>query len=95
MSSHEQITLSHLHRIYKEPPILIENAALDGWENGQLTLAEALMTAAIQTSKDTTHHELASRALVRARLRKWDAALEDAEKVYVALPSHICMLTTL
>ena len=84
---------SHLHSIHKEPEIRIENAALNAWKNAQLADAEMLLTAAVPTSKDTAHHILASRALVRARLQQWDAALVDAEEVRVALLFHICTLT--
>ena len=66
---------------HKELDIRIENIALDEWRRGELIRAEALLTAAIPTSEDTTHHVLASRALVRARLRQWDAALVDADEV--------------
>ena len=44
-------------------------------------------------SKNRAHHVLASRALVRARLGQWDAALVDAERVHRALPSHMSTLT--
>ena len=67
--------------IYKDPDICIENAALDAWKNGQLTDAETLLTAAIPRSTGTAHYVLASRALVRACMRQWDAALVDAEEV--------------
>ena len=80
--------LSHLHLVHKEPDIHIENAALEAWENVQLVNAEALLSTTVSTSKDTAHI-LATRALVRARLQQWDAALVDAEKVHVALLSHI------
>ena len=73
---------------YQELDIRINAAALDAWKHGQLTNAEELLTAAIQTSRDTSHHVLASRALARARLHQWDAALVDAEEVHVALLSH-------
>ena len=75
-------------RIHKEPDIRIENAALDAWKNGQLTDVETLLTAAIPTSMGTAHHVLASRALVRACMRQWDAALVDAERVH-SLYYHI------
>ena len=73
--------------IHKDLEIRIENVALAAWGQGQLTSAEALLTAAIPTSEDTAHHVLASRSLVRARLQQWDAALVDAEQVH-SLCSH-------
>ena len=45
------------------------------------------MTAAIHESQNPSHDALASRALVRARLRQWDAAIVDATQVFVALLS--------
>ena len=87
-SSHEHVSLSHLYLAYKEPDIHIENTALDAWKNCQLANAEALLTAAISTSKDNAH-VLASRAPVWGHLQQWDAALIDAEEVRVALLSHV------
>jgi hypothetical protein len=52
------------------------------------------LTAAITESRNTNHHALASRALVRARLRQWDTALVDAEQVLVALFLHTLSLTS-
>ena len=75
--------LSHL--TFQEPELDIDSAALGAWSRGQLADAEVLLSAAIPTS----HHALASRALVRARLQQLDAALIDAEEVLVALPLHI------
>ena len=80
--------MSHLHHTFKEPEIRIDDAALDAWNLDQLANAEALLTAAIPQSQDTSHHVLASRALVRTRLGQWDAAIVDAEQVFPALFSH-------
>ncbi|KAF8551265.1 hypothetical protein OG21DRAFT_303087 [Imleria badia] len=63
-----------------EPDIRVDHAALDLWKYNQLADTEALLTAAIATPQNPSHHLLAGRALVRARLRQWDAALGDAEK---------------
>ena len=82
---HKQFSISHLHLM--QPDIRIDNAALYAWKNGRLTKAEGLLTSAISTSRDTAH-VLASRALVRAYMRQWDAALVDAEEVH-SLYSHI------
>ena len=73
--------------IHKEPDIRIGNAALEAWKGGQFKKAEKLLTAAIPRSIGTAHHVFASRALVQARLRQWDTALVDAEKVF-SLYSH-------
>jgi hypothetical protein len=55
----------------------------------------ALLTAVIHESRDPIHDALASRALVRARLRQWGAALVDAEQVLVVLFSHTLTLTSI
>ena len=50
------------------------------------------MNAAIDEARDPSHHTLASRALVRARLRQWDAAIADATEVFVPLLPHALSL---
>lgn len=76
--------MSRLHPTFQEPDILIDDAALHSWNCDQFANAEALLTEAIAESRNLSHHVLASRALVRARLRSWDAAIVDAEKVFAA-----------
>ena len=49
------------------------------------------MTASINQSQNPSHHVLASRALVRTRLQRWDVALLDAEMVFFTL--FTCTLT--
>ena len=88
------IPLSRLHPTLQEPEILIDRVAFDSWKNDQLEDAEALLTAEINKARKSNHHILASRALVRARLRHWDTALVDAEMVLVALFSHFLTLTS-
>jgi hypothetical protein len=92
---YNSIPLSRLHPTCQEPDIRIDDAALDPWQHDQLDNADALLTAAITESRNTNHHALASRALVRARLRQWDAALVDAEQVLVSLFSHTLSLTSI
>ena len=79
-------------RIFQEPELDIDSIALNAWERGQFMNAEALLSAAIPTSKNT-HHVHASRALVRARLGQWDAALVDAKGVCVTPLSQTWTLT--
>ena len=80
--------MSRLHPTFQEPDIQIDAAALHSWKHDQLENADALLTAAISDPRNPNHHVLTSRALVRARLRLWDAALVDAEEVLVTLFSH-------
>ncbi|KAF8139668.1 WD40-repeat-containing domain protein [Boletus edulis] len=82
----EKITAKRLSRI-TEPDIQIDDAALDLWKNGQLEEAQALLTEATLASQSPHHHVLASRAIVRARLRQWGAAIEDAKKSIEIQPS--------
>ena len=84
LSKQDPIPVSPLHPTLQEPDIQIDDAALDSWKDDQLENADALLTAAIPESCNPDHHVLASRALVRARLRHWDAALVDAQQVLVA-----------
>ena len=79
---------------FQEPVFQIDDVALELWKSDQLRNAEALLTSTITSSQNTSHHALASRALVRTRLQEWDTALADAEKVFVApLPPLFCILT--
>ena len=81
--------MSRLHPTLHEPDIQIGDAAFKSWMRDELANAEASLTVAIPTSLNYGHHVLASRALVRARLREWDAAIADAKKVLSSFPlSH-------
>ena len=93
LSKQDPIPVSRLHPTFQDPVIQINDAALNSWKYDQLENADALLTAAIAESRNPNHHVLASRALVRARLRNWHAALGDAEQVLVALFSHAPTLT--
>jgi hypothetical protein len=81
-----------VYATFQDPDIRIDDAALHSWKHNQLVNAEALLTAEIHESRNPIHHALASRALVRARLRQWDAAIADATEVCVALLSHALSL---
>ncbi|KAF8548919.1 WD40 repeat-like protein, partial [Imleria badia] len=83
------IPLSRLHTTFQEPDFRIDDPPLDAWKQDHLANADALLTSAIHESRDLNPPVLASRALVRARLQHWDAALEDAEKATQLQPSVI------
>ncbi|KAF8123182.1 hypothetical protein EV363DRAFT_1587463 [Boletus edulis] len=85
----DSTSLPRLHPTLQEPAIEIDDAVLESWKHNQLESTDTLLTTAIETSVNTSHHVFASRALVRARLRRWDAALEDAEKATKIQPSVI------
>ncbi|KAG6377835.1 hypothetical protein JVT61DRAFT_14615 [Boletus reticuloceps] len=85
----DSILLSPLQPTFTEPDLQIDEAALYFWQQDQLTNADTLLTAAITSSQDSSHRVLASRALVRVRLREWDTALVDAEKAIEIQPSVI------
>ena len=95
LSKYASCSLQYLpagEQIYlpQELDIRVGNVALNAWKHGQLASAQAFLSVELSTSKHTAHHVvLASRALVRARLQQWDAALVDAEEVRIALLSHI------
>ncbi|KAF8435972.1 hypothetical protein L210DRAFT_3549697, partial [Boletus edulis BED1] len=86
------IPSSPLHSTLQEPDIQIDDAVLDSWKHDQLENAENLLTVAISESQNPAHTAFASRALVRTRLRKWDAALVDAERALDIQPSIIAFL---
>ena len=81
--------------MFQQPDIMIDDAALNSWKHGQLAETDVLLTAAFHTASRSPSHVLASRALVRARLRQWDAAIVDANKVLSPLISHALTLTLL
>ena len=85
--------MSLLHPTFREPDIQIDDAILDLWRRDQLENAEASLTASINQSQNSSHHVLASRALVRTRLQGWNAALLDAEMVFFTLFTRTLTLT--
>ena len=74
------------------PFINITNTVLDSWRKDRLEDVEASLTKAITNSGNQSHFSLANRALVRARLRQWDLAIDDAEKVSPRSLSYILVL---
>ena len=83
--------MSSLHPTFQEPDIQIDDTILDLWRHDQFANAEALLNAAIHGPRIRSH-ALASRALIRARLRQWDAAIADTTAVCVAPLSHALSL---
>ena len=73
--------MSLLHPTLREPDIQIDDAILDLWKRDHLENAESPLSASINQSQNPNDHLLASRALVRTRLQRWDTALLDAEMV--------------
>jgi hypothetical protein len=63
----------------------ITDAALNSWKQDRFADTEASLTAIIINSGHASHHALANRALVRAHLRHWDAAIDGAKNVSPAL----------
>lgn len=79
----------------KVPFIDISDTALDSWKQDRLADTEASLTRTITNSAHPSHHVFAKRALVRAHLRHWNVAIEDAEKVHLHLllpPTRLCPL---
>ena len=84
-----------LHSTSQEPDLPIDDAALDLWKCDQLENADALLIVTIPASRNQTHHALASRVLIRTRLRNWDTALVDANlspKAVETQPSAIAYI---
>ena len=80
------------HFVSQLPFIDITNAALDSWKQDRLADTETSLTRTITDSRDQSHHALANRALVRARLRHWDLAIEDATNVSLRSLPHTLIL---
>ena len=75
------------------PFIGITDTALDSWKQDRLADTDASLTGIITNSSHPSHDALANRALVRAHLRHWDVAIDDAESVSPHLIFHTLMLT--
>ena len=59
----------------------MSEAVREAWRHGNLEKAEEILSKEIRNPDCSgfVKYSLANRALVRARLRKWDEALEDAQ----------------
>lgn len=75
------------------PFIHISDTALHSWRQDWLADTEASLTDTITNSGHPSHDALANRAIVRAHLRRWDVAIDDAEKASPCLLSHPLFLT--
>ena len=86
--------MSRLDPTLQEPDIQINDSddVFSSWKHDQLATAEALLTS---ESSNPSHHLLINRALVRARLEEWDAALIDAETVFILLIPHVMIPTSI
>ena len=82
------VVVSFPHSPSQEPDIQIDDAALD-----QLADTEASLPAETPLSQNPSQHVLASRALARARLQRWDEAIADSEEVVPAQFPHTLPLT--
>jgi hypothetical protein len=85
------LTTSLLLPTFQEPDIQIDNAALDSSTHDQLADAKPPLTETMTNTGHQTHHALANRALVRARLQQSEQAIDDAENVSLSLLSHTRM----
>lgn len=59
----------------------ISNAAYVLWRKAELARAEQVLSCDIGCSSSLLHYHLANRALVRARLGRWNLAFDDAQSV--------------
>ncbi|KAG9310380.1 hypothetical protein JVU11DRAFT_9515 [Chiua virens] len=76
----DSIPLTRLHPTLQEPDIRIDDSVLSLWKHDKLAQAEILLTTVISMDPNRRHHMLASRALIRARMRQWGAAIDDARQ---------------
>ncbi|KAG9310375.1 hypothetical protein JVU11DRAFT_9509 [Chiua virens] len=67
----------------------IDDAAHEAWKEDKLHDTEEILSRYIFRHTDSDYYAFASRALVRARLHNWDAALRDAETSIDIQPSVI------
>lgn len=65
----------------------IDDAARTAWKEDRLDDAEEILSRQLTRRTGFDHSALAHRALIRARLHHWDAALRDSETV-----SSMCLL---
>ncbi|KAF8545917.1 hypothetical protein OG21DRAFT_1310657 [Imleria badia] len=59
----------------------IDDAAREAWKEDRLDDAEEILSRQLNCHMSSDHSVFANRALIRARLHHWDAALRDAEMV--------------
>ena len=71
----------HVPRISRIPLMQVSDAALKSWTLCDPTETESILSKEIAQCSDPSHHALAARSLIRARLREWRTAIEDAEMV--------------
>lgn len=77
-----------LPREYLNTPLIsrillmqMSNAVFESWMLGNPPETELLLSEEIAQCSDPSYHVFVARSLVRARLREWRAAIEDAEMV--------------
>ena len=58
-----------------------DTSTFDSWKQDRLPDTEASLTEIITHSTRPSHDAFANRALVRAHLRQWDVAIDDAKRV--------------
>ena len=82
----------HALRISRIPLMQVSDAALKSWMLGTPTETETILSEEIAQCSDPNHYALVARSLIRARLREWKAAIEDAEMVtFFFCPSLILL----
>lgn len=70
----------------------IDDAAREAWKEDRLDDAEEILSRQSNRHTGSDHSVFANRALIRARLHHWDAALRDAEMVSFRY-SHVLKVT--
>jgi hypothetical protein len=67
----------------------IDDAAREAWKEDKLDDAEEILSRQLIRRTSSDHSAFANRALIRARLHHWDAALRDAETVSFVFFFHV------
>ncbi|KAI6030215.1 hypothetical protein EDC04DRAFT_2924015 [Pisolithus marmoratus] len=81
--------LPHKYFDHDLPLIRVSDEALKSWTQDDPMNAEMLLSEEIKSASSPSHYVLANRALVRARLKHFTLAMEDAAQSFRIRPSPI------
>ena len=71
----------HVFRVSRVPLMQVSEAVLESWMRGNPTETESILSEEMARRSDTDHYAPAARSLIRAHLKEWKTATEDAEMV--------------
>ncbi|KAG9310789.1 hypothetical protein JVU11DRAFT_8639 [Chiua virens] len=76
------------HPVFTE----VNSAVYISWRRADLARAEEILSCEIERGSSPLHYHVANRALIRARLRQWDGALDDAQTSLLVKPSLVALI---